>query len=1062
MNDPSIDTKSGIISWFARNSVAANLLMIIIIIGGLFGVLQVQKQVFPQLVFNAISIQVPYLGAAPQEVEEGVVLKVEEAIKDLEGIKKMTSVAREGLASVSIEVEDGYDTQTLLDEIKVQVDAIPSFPENTEKPVVYRAKAQQSVLWLSVYGSVSERELKETAQSLRDDIANLSGISNVNVVGDRDYEVSIEIAEQELQAYDLTFDDLVRAVRQSSVDIPGGSIKTENGDILLRAKGQAYTAYEFASIPLISRPDGTRLLVGDIAKIYDGFVEDNQFASFNGKQAISIQVQAVGDQNALEISKSVNAYLEKKKSELPPNIQADSWGDSSFYLADRLNMMLSNMVLGALLVFIILTIFLNLKLAFWVMVGLPVCFLGTLMLMPLDNVDVSINLLSLFGFILVLGIVVDDAIIMGESAYAEIDENGHSVDNVIKGVKKVAMPATFGVLTTIAAFSPMLMVSGTFGVIWKTIAIVVVFCLMFSLVESKLILPAHLANMKVPKKGERKKTKLQVLRDRFNAKLQHFIHQKYKPFLARAVQNRYTTLSVFIAMIILTFGLFSGGIVRFVFFPTIPSDFMNAQVEMEAGSSLQQRDKVLNALLIAADQMNDETAESSGEGVIKHILAFDNGPLAGQILIELTKGETRELADTDIQEIWRKYIPEMAGVRSLTIGNAGGGPGGNDLALEFSSKDVDALRAVSRELKAYLEGYDGVSEVNDSFSGGSDEIQLALKPQAEALGISLSQLAQQVRFGFFGAEAQRIQRDDEEIKVMVRYPKEERNSVGHLENMRVRAPNGDDVPFSQVADITLAEGYSAIRRIDGERAITITAKLNTDIVEPGEIIGEVMTKVAPELLAQYPQVDFKLQGASKEQQEGLVSLLQGFIFAMLAIYALMAIPLKSYSQPIIIMSVIPFGVVGAIIGHLIFGKDVSVLSLMGIIALSGVVVNDSLIMVDFVNRARAEGKALLDAVTSAGTQRFRAIILTSLTTFFGLVPIVLERSLQAQIVIPMAISLAFGILFATVITLLLVPSLYMILDDVKRLFKGKKRENDEMRPRDTLNDTTDGTETVSD
>ncbi|MFC3120460.1 efflux RND transporter permease subunit [Agaribacter flavus] len=1038
MSTSTIDTQSGIIAWFARNSVAANLLMIIIIIGGLFGILQVQKKVFPQFILNVISIQVPYLGAAPQEVEEGVILKIEEAIKDLEGIKKYTSRAREGLGTVSIEVEDDYDVQTLLDEVKVQVDAIPSFPENTEKPVVYRAKAPQSVIWLSVYGNVSERELKEVANELRDDIANLPGISTVNVYGTRDYEVSIEIAEQELQAYDLTFSDVVNAVRQSSVDIPGGSIKSENGDILLRAKGQAYTAYDFAKISLINRSDGTRLLIGDIAKIYDGFVEQDQFTSFNGKTAVTIEVQAVGDQNALEISKSVNQYLDDKKNSLPPNIQADSWGDSSFYLADRLNMMLSNMVLGALLVFIILTIFLNLKLAFWVMVGLPVCFLGTLMLMPLDGINVSINLLSLFGFILVLGIVVDDAIIMGESAYSEINAHGHSTDNVVRGVKRVAMPATFGVLTTIAAFSPMLMVSGTFGIIWKTIAIVVVFCLIFSLIESKLILPAHLAHMKMPPK-DKKKTKLQLLRIRFNDKLQSFIHNKYKPFLTTALVNRYTTLAAFIAMIILTVGLFSGGIVRFVFFPTIPSDFMTARVEMEAGSSLAQRDKVLHAILAAADQMNDEMAENTGSGVIKHVLAFDEGALGGQILIELTKGETRDITDVDIQEVWRKYVPEMAGVRTLTIGAAGGGPGGNDLSLEFSSKDVDALRAVSKELKRYLETYDGVSEVNDSFSGGSDEIQLALKPQAEALGISLSQLAQQVRFGFFGAEAQRIQRDDEEVKVMIRYPKEERNSVGHLENMRVRAPNGDDIPFSQVADVTLAKGYSTIERVDGERAISVTAKLNTDIVEPGEIIREVMTKVAPEILAKYPQVTFKLQGASREQQDGLVSLLQGFIFAMLAIYALMAIPLKSYSQPIIIMSVIPFGVVGAIIGHLIFGKDVSVLSLMGIIALSGVVVNDSLIMVDFVNRARAEGKALLDAVTSAGTQRFRAIVLTSLTTFFGLVPIVLERSLQAQIVIPMAISLAFGILFATVITLVLVPSLYLILDDFKRLFKGKRR-----------------------
>jgi len=492
-----IDTKSGLIAWFARNSVAANLLMVAIIVGGIFGIFRVQKQVFPQFVINNISVQVPYLGAAPQEVEEGVIIKIEEAIKDLVGIRQITSTAREGLGSVSIQVEDGYDVQDLLDEVKVQVDAIPSFPANTEKPVVYRIKVPQDVLWISVFGDVNERQLKETAKSIRDEIANISGVSDVTVVGTRDYEVSVEISENYLQAFNLTFDEVVNAIRASSIDIPGGAIKGENGDILLRAKGQAYTAWEFARIPLINRQDGTRLLLGDIASINDGFVEENQFSLFDGKKSATVRVRAVGDQNALQISKNVNEYLEKKRAELPPNMSAEAWGDSSFYLAERLNMMLENMAFGALLVFLILSLFLRIKLAFWVIVGLPVCFLGTIMLMPLEYINVTINQLSLFGFILVLGIVVDDAIIMGESAYSEIDKKGAGLDNIIRGVKRVAMPATFGVLTTIAAFVPMLMVAGTFGVIWKTIGAVVILCLVFSLIESKLILPAHLSNMKV-------------------------------------------------------------------------------------------------------------------------------------------------------------------------------------------------------------------------------------------------------------------------------------------------------------------------------------------------------------------------------------------------------------------------------------------------------------------------------------------------------------------------------------------------------------------------------------
>ena len=1035
-----IDTKHGVIAWFARNSVAANLLMWMLLIGGIFGAIGIQKQIFPTFDINVINVRVPYLGAAPQEVEEGVILKVEEAIKDLEGIKQITSTAVEGMGTVSIEAEEDYDVQALLDEVKVQVDAIPSFPGNTEKPVVYRQKVQQDVIWISVYGDANERELKEFAKSMRDDIANLPGISSVQVVGARDYEISIELSEADLQRYNLTFSDVVNRLRQTSVDLPGGSIRTENGDILLRTKGQAYTGWDFAQIILLTDASGTRVTLGDVAYINDGFIENNQYALFDGKPAVSLRVRAVGDQNALEISEEVNGYIKKAKETFPGNIDADTWGDSSFYLADRLNMMLENMFFGALLVFIVLSLFLKLKLAFWVIVGLPVCFLGTLLVLPIDALGVSINLLSLFAFILVLGIVVDDAIIMGESAYSEIDKKGHSTDNVIAGVKKVAMPATFGVLTTIAAFTPMLMVSGPFGVIWKTIGLVVIVCLVFSLIESKLILPAHLVHMKLKPYNPEKANRLQRFRDFFSEGIKRFVQNSYAPLLEKAIRNRYITLSTFLAMLILTIGLFGGGIVRFVFFPNIPSDFMMATVELEPGSSLQQRDNAITTLLEAMHRMDDNIESETGSSVINHAIAFDNGTLSGQVFVELTKGETRERTDTEIQQLWREQMPEIPGVKTLSIGSPGGPGGGSDLSFEFNSSNIDALRSISQELKERLEAFNGVSDINDTFSGGSDEIQLSLTPQAEASGISLQQLGQQVRYGFYGAEVQRIQRDEEEIKVMVRYPKAQRSSIEHLETMRIRTPGGDEVPFEEVGNIELGQGFDTIVRVDGERSVTVTAKVDKAQLDPGEVTREVVSDIMPDLLERYPRVSFELQGNSREQQEATMGLLKGLAFALFAIYALLAIPLRSYSQPLIIMSVIPFGIVGAIVGHLVLDMAVSVLSICGIIALSGVVVNDSLIMVDFVNRARKEGHSLKDAAINAGTQRFRAIILTSLTTFMGLLPIVFERSLQAQIVIPMAISLAFGILFATVITLLLVPSLYLILDDIKTAFKGRKKQ----------------------
>ncbi|HCB15507.1 MAG TPA: RND transporter, partial [Alteromonas sp.] len=988
---------------------------------------------------NIISVRVPYLGAAPQEVEEGVLLKVEDAIKDLDGIKQITSTATEGMGSVTIEVEEDYDVQVVLDEVKSQVDAIPSFPGNTEKPIVYRTKFQQDVLWIAVYGDASERELKEFAKNLRDDVANLPGISSVQVVGDRDYEISIEMSEYTLQKYDLTFSEVVNAIRQSSVDLPGGAIKSDNGNILLRTKGQAYTGWEFAQIVLLTRADGSRLTLGDIATIDDGFVEDPQYAMFDNQPAVNVRVKAVGDQNALEISKEVNQYLEKNKKDFPAHIKADAWGDSSFYLADRLNMMLENMFWGGVLVFLVLSLFLKIKLAFWVMVGLPVCFLGTLLVLPMEGLGVSINMLSLFAFILVLGIVVDDAIIMGESAYSEIDAKGHSTDNVIAGVKKVAMPATFGVLTTIAAFSPMLMVSGPFGVIWKTIGLVVIVCLTFSLIESKLILPAHLAHMRLKPYDPAKANRFQRFRDFFSEGIKSFIKNIYAPFLVKAIKARYVTLAAFVSMLILTYGMFKGDWVRFVFFPTIPSDFVMASVELEPGSSLSQRDKALDTLLDAMYRMDEQLTLETGSGVISHAVAFDQGSLGGQVFAELSKGESREVTDTEIQRRWREFMPEIPGVKTLNFNAPGGPGGGSDLSFEFSSSDITQLELISKDVKAALAEYNGVSDINDTFAGGADEIQLQLKPQAEALGITLQQLGQQVRYGFYGAEVQRVQRDDEEVKVMVRYPKEERNSIGHLETMRVRSPAGQDVPFEQVADIELGKGYDSIIRVDGQRSVTVSAAVDKDIAEPNEVTMEMITRVIPEIMKKYPRVEFKLQGNSREQMEAMTSLAQGLLFALFAIYALLAIPLRSYTQPLIIMSVIPFGIVGAILGHLMLGHAVSVLSICGIIALSGVVVNDSLIMVDFVNRARQEGHRLMDAAISAGTQRFRAIILTSLTTFMGLVPIMFERSLQAQVVIPMAISLAFGILFATVITLLLVPALYVILDDIKNGLTRNKR-----------------------
>lgn len=1026
-----METPKGIIAWFARNSVAANLLMWALLIGGLFSTVLINKEVFPSFNLNLLSISVAYPGAAPQEIEEGINIKIEEAIQDINGIKKVTSVASEGVGSITIEVEDGYDVQNVLDEAKLRLDAISTFPVNIEKPNIYQIKPENNVIWVSVYGDMTLHDMKELAKSVRDDLTQLPAVTRAKVTGVRDYEISIEVSEDKLREYGLTFSQVALAVQNSSIDLPGGSIRAEDGDILLRTKGQAYTGDDFANIVLTTRADGSRVMLPQVATIKDDFEERLEYTRFNGKPAAIIEVISIDDQNALDIAAQVKQYVENRRATLPANAQLDTWGDMTHYLQGRLNMMMSNMFYGALLVFLILALFLDLKLAFWVMVGLPVCFLSTMLIMPLEPFSMTINMLTLFAFILVLGIVVDDAIVIGESAYSEVERHGHSIDHVIRGAQKVAMPATFGVLTTIAAFIPMLLVSGPMGIIWKSIGMVVIMCLAFSLVESKFILPAHLAHMKFKKPGEPRGA-FGRFKAKFNNGVQHFIYHHYRHFLEFCIKHRYNVVAAFIGVLILSIALVASGKVRWVFFPDIPSDFIQVQLEMDEGSSEPNTLKVVQSIEEALYQMNAKMEKENGYQVVKHSFINMSSRTSAFIFAELTKGEDREVDGVTIAAAWREQLPELLSVKKLNFDASTNAGGGGDISFRLTSTDLEELSAASRDLKQKLATYEGVYDIADNFSSGSHEIRLKIRPEAEALGLTLSDLARQVRYGFYGYEAQRILRNKEEIKVMVRYPLEQRRTVGYLENMLIRTPQGASVPFSTVAQIEKGDSYASITRVDGKRAITITANANKNKVEPSKVVQEIQKDYLPQLQAKYPKIQTALDGGSLDEQNAMVGLIQGFFFALFTIYALMAVPLKSYSQPLIIMSVIPFGIIGALFGHLVQGLAMSVLSLCGIVALAGVVVNDSLILVDFVNRAREQGLSVRQAAIDSGCYRFRAIILTSLTTFVGLVPIILERSLQAQIVIPMATSLAFGILFSTVVTLILVPLLYIILDDAKR------------------------------
>ncbi|MDZ7791578.1 MAG: efflux RND transporter permease subunit [Xanthomonadales bacterium] len=981
--NPERNWYGNIIAWFAHNSVAANLLMLCLLFGGLVTAFTITKEIQPKIETNYVTVNVPYRGGTPKDVEQGVLIKIEEAIQDLEGIREMVSTGREGSGSVQIEVHPDYDVLEVLDEIKTRVDSISTFPAETERPIYQRNTFTQEVIWVSVFGGVDERTLKEAAREIRDEIIALPDVTRAELVGTRAYEIGIEVREQTLRAYDLTLGEVAQAIRESSLDLPGGRIETAGGDVLVRTIGQAYVGRDFEDIVVRANPDGSRVLVRDIATVRDGFVEQERYARHNGQPATAIRILSVGEQNALAVSEAVRDYIAEKQKELPAGLSVDWWADISFYLKGRMEMMAKNLIAGAVLVFLILALFLRLKLAFWVMVGLLIAFLGALWMLP--AVGVTINLISLFGFLVVLGIVVDDAIVMGESAYTEIREKGHSVDNVVNGVYKVAIPATFGVLTTIAAFLPILMISGISGQFFAAIGWVVVLCLFMSLVESKLILPAHLAHMRIKKHEPETTNRFIRFQRRFSDGMFTFVDRYYLPSLAVLLRNRYLSVAAFISILILSLGLIFGGFVPRVFFPDFAGDFMQAELEMNEGTPAYVTHANMDLLAEKLEAADEKLQQQYGldKDIVRTVFAWSGSDTSGGMLVELTRNEDSPVTINELERQWRAAVGQIPGARGLRIGNAGGGPGGGgpDISFQLVGNNLDQLEAAAAELVSRVNTYEGTYDARNSFDGGLKELQLEIKPEAEALGLSQQDLARQVRQAFFGEEVQRIQRGQDDVRVMVRYPREQRTSEGYLEAMRIRTPDGSEVPFGAVADIDVGNSPSVIRRFDRQRSISVTARVDKEVAEPGRITSELRETHLPEILAGYPNVSYRVSGATLSQQEVARDLLMGTAFALFLIYALIAVPLRSYLQPLLIMSVIPFGMVGAVVGHWLLGIPISMLSFFGIIALAGVVVNDSLILVDFVNRHRRAGMSRVDAAVKAARARFRPIILTSATTF---------------------------------------------------------------------------------
>lgn len=1040
-----------LIAWFTENHVAANLLMFFVLVAGIVTAISSKVEIFPETVADKVTVTIQYPGASPSEVEEGIVKKVEDVVSGLDGIKEINAYASEGVAVIEIEAVEGWDLDKLFDDIKSEVNRITTLPENAERPVIKKFVFKAPVLNVAIYGNAPLHVLKDYAEKIKDDITHLPHVTQAEVFGVSEPEIVIEIPEENLRKYNLTLSQVASIVKQWSIDLGAGEIKERSGYILLRAKGKKYRASQYRDIVLISRPDGTVVRLSDIALIRDTFEERDLGSRFNELPSVGILVYRIGKENALTVASEVKEYIESIKPTLPPNVHVDSFGDRSEILKARLSLLLKNMAYGMMLVVIVLGIFLNRRLSFWITLGIPIAFGFGIWLLPFYNV--SINMVSLFAFIMVLGIVVDDAIVVGESVFRKREEGMQPFQAAVEGTLEVAIPVIFAVLTTVAAFWPLLLGTGVMGKVIKNIPIVVIAVLMGSLLEALFVLPAHLARSRLPTKRGRKENFVSNC-------MKGFVDGPFKKILSLSLKWRYITIAISISILLISLGLWLGGRVKFTFFPKVESDRMVCEVTMPPGTpyskTLKVIEKIENAALKAA-QDADRLRKNKNEPLIRYTYSIvgsqipmghrsSTGPLpsgshVGQVIVQLIGAEKRgKLTTTEVTNIWREKVGVIQGAESVRFYSELFSAG-KAVSFDLTMDNEEALHRAVEELKRELRKYPGVYDIEDSYIPGKEELRLSLKPSAKSLGITLSDLARQVRAAFYGAEALRIQRGMDEVKVMVRYPSEERKRLESLLDMYIRTPDGREIPFSEVATLKKTRSYVTITRRDRKRIVTVGAEVNEEVMNANELRTEMLENVLPRLKQRYPDLRYTIAGEGKEQQESLTDVIRGFLLALVLIYTLIAIPLRSFGQPLIIMSAIPFGIIGAIFGHMLMGMNLSIMSLFGVVGLSGVVVNDSLILFAEINRLRNKGIETFHAIMKGTAVRFRPVILTTLTTFAGLIPIITERSVQAKFLIPMALSLAFGVLFATVITLILVPCGYQIMEDLKKVFRREGVEN---------------------
>lgn len=1076
------------IEWFARNPVAANLLMGVLLAAGLLAIPSLPRKVFPDVGLDVLKVDVAYRGAAPAEVESAVCTRVEEAIQSLAAIEKLRSTSVEGACSVQAELVRGADVDRALADLKSAVDVIDTFPDEVEKPVISHVVVRYPVTELAVWGDVDYATLRAVAQQVRDDLARVPGISQVELHGAPAHEIAIEVSELELRRFGLTFEQVASAVRRSSIDLPGGTIRSPDGEIVLRGRRQAYTAAAFEQLVVLAAPDGSRVPLGEVARVSDGFEESDQSARFDGAPAVLVRVKRVGDQDAVEISNAVQRFVADAASGLPAGVHLTAWLDATSSLRSRIQILLDNGRQGFFLMILVLSLFLRPRLAFWVAFGVPTALLGALGLFPLFGL--SIDPISVFAFILVLGFLDDDAVVVGESIFEHQAPGRDPTDAAVAGAHAVSTPQLFGVLTSTAAFAPLLFIPGPLGQIFGLIAAVVILCLLVSLVETQLLLPAHLAHVREMRPGSELllvlvpllllappaaaiagaaviavllwSGRLDALAMRFArlrggiaSGLDAWSRRRFAPFVRRCIRRRYLTLACAVACACVVVGWVAGGRIPFLFFPSIESDNVIVSLTMPAGSSADVTARAVRRIEAAVRPLAAELDPANappGESIVRAVFAaVGQQPLGdmraqgsfstasaggraghlGEVSVQLSPAETRSASTGEIANRWRELVGPIEDAVEVKFGSALFKVGAA-IAVRLEADDMEMLRAAVDETCAALGRYPGVHDVADTFRQGKEEIRISLLPAAEPLGLSFLDVARQVRQAFHGEEAQRIQRGRDDVRVMVRYPREQRTTTAHLEQLRIRTRDGAEVPFRTVARTTAARGDFAIQREDRRRVVEVTADVDTAAANASEVVADLTGRVLPEILARHPGVTFSLAGEQREQRAMLARVVTVFGVALLAIYGLLAIPLRSYAEPLLVMSAIPFGLVGAVAGHVIMRQELSTMSVFGLVSLAGLVVNASLVLVDYANQRRAAGALAPDAVVEASVARLRPILVTMLTTFFGLTPLMFDRSMQAKFLIPAAVSLAWGILFATVIALVLVPCGFVVIEDLRR------------------------------